>query len=252
VVKFLTILRKEWRIIMKALIIIPTYNEKENVKEIISAVLGVNPSIDILIVDDSSPDGTSIIVQEIMKKDSRVHLLSREKKSGLGTAYITGFKYALENNYDYAFEMDADFSHNPDDIPKFLEALKDYDLVIGSRYCDGISVVNWPISRLFLSYFANLYSRLIIGVPIFDLTSGFKGYRRAVLESIDFSKIKSDGYGFQIEMKFYAHRNGFRIKELPVIFIDRRSGHSKMSKKIIWEAFWVVWMLKIKNVFKIR
>jgi len=237
---------------MKALVVIPTYDEKENIREIISAVLKVNSILHILIVDDSSPDGTTHIVQEIMKRNSRVHLLSRQKKSGLGTAYIAGFKYALKNNYDYAFEMDADFSHNPEDIPKFLEALKDYDLVIGSRYCDGVSVVNWPISRLLLSYFANFYARVIIDIPVYDLTSGFKGYRKEVLQSIDFSRIKSDGYGFQIEMKFYAYRNGFRVKEIPVIFIDRRSGHSKMSKKIVWEAFWVVLMLKIKDVLKLR
>jgi len=237
---------------MKALVVIPTYDEKENIREIISAVLKVNSILHILIVDDSSPDGTTHIVQEIMKRNPRVHLLSRQKKSGLGTAYIAGFKYALKNNYDYAFEMDADFSHNPEDIPKFLEALKDYDLVIGSRYCDGVSVVNWPISRLLLSYFANFYARVIIDIPVYDLTSGFKGYRKEVLQSIDFSRIKSDGYGFQIEMKFYAYRNGFRVKEIPVIFIDRRSGHSKMSKKIVWEAFWVVLMLKIKDVLKLR
>ncbi len=237
---------------MKALVVIPTYDEKENIREIISAVLKVNPILHILIVDDSSPDGTAHIVQEIKKRNPRVHLLSRKKKSGLGTAYIAGFKYALKNNYDYAFEMDADFSHNPEDISKFLKALKDYDLVIGSRYCDGVSVVNWPISRLLLSYFANLYARIIIDIPIYDLTSGFKGYRKEVLQAIDFSKIKSDGYGFQIEMKFYAYRNRFRIKEIPVIFIDRRSGHSKMSRKIIWEAFWVVWILKIKDILKLR
>jgi len=237
---------------MKALIIIPTYNEKENIRNIIDAVLKVNSDIDILVIDDASPDDTGNIVMEIAQKNPRVHLLSREKKSGLGTAYIMGFKYALKNGYDYAFEMDADFSHNPNDIPKFLHALKEYDLVIGSRYINGISVVNWPISRLFLSYFANIYTKIITGVPIFDLTSGFKGYRRKVLEAIDFSKIKSDGYGFQIEMKFYAYRNGFKIKEIPTIFIDRRSGHSKMSKKIIWEAFWVVWMLKLKDIFKLK
>ena len=237
---------------MKTLIIIPTYNEKENIKEIINVVMKIKPILDILVIDDSSPDGTGNIVREIIKKNSRIHLLSRAKKSGLGTAYIEGFKYALENNYDYAFEMDADFSHNPKDIPKFLEALKEYDLVIGSRYCNGVSVVNWPMSRLFLSYFANIYARIITGVPIFDLTSGFKGYKREVLEAIDFSKIKSDGYGFQIEMKFYAYRYRFKIKEIPVIFIDRRSGHSKMSKRIIWEAFWVVWMLKFKDIFKLK
>jgi len=237
---------------MKALIVIPTYNERENIKEIINAVLKVSPILDILIIDDSSPDGTGDIVKEIMKKNPRLHLLTRLKKSGLGTAYIEGFKYALKNNYDYAFEMDADFSHNPNDIPAFLKALEEYDLVIGSRYCNGVSVVNWPISRLFLSYFANIYARIITGIPIFDLTSGFKGYRRKVLEAIDFSKIKSDGYGFQIEMKFYTYRYGFKIKEIPVIFIDRRSGHSKMSKRIIWEAFWVVWMLKFKGIFKLK
>ncbi len=229
---------------MKSLVIIPTYNEKENIREIINSVLDVVPETDILIVDDNSPDGTGNIVKELMEKDSRIHLLEREGKMGLGTAYVAGFKYAIKNGYDWIVQMDADFSHNPKDIPRFFKHTDKYDLIIGSRYVEGISVVNWPLSRLFLSYFANVYARIITGVPVKDLTGGFKCISKKVLETIDLSSIRADGYGFQIEVNFLAYTNGFKIKEIPIIFIDRRAGYSKMSRKIVWEAFWLVLKLR--------
>ncbi len=233
---------------MKSLVIIPTYNEKENIKGIIEAVLKVTPKSHILIVDDNSPDGTGEIVKGLMKQDERIHLLQREKKMGLGTAYVAGFKYAIEKNYDCVVQMDADFSHNPNDIPRLFKEIGEYDLVIGSRYKDGISVVNWPLSRLFLSYFANVYARVITGVPIRDLTGGFKCIKVDVLKAIDLDSVKADGYGFQIEINFLAYINGFKIKEVPIIFIDRRAGYSKMSKKIIWEAFWLVLKLRLERI----
>ncbi len=232
---------------MKSLVIIPTYNEKENIRDIIDAVLRVTPESHILIVDDNSPDGTARIVKELMKTDNRIHILEREKKMGLGTAYVAGFKYAIKEGYDCVVQMDADFSHNPEDIPRLFQELGEYDLVIGSRYVDGISVVNWPLSRLFLSYFANVYARIVTGVPIKDLTGGFKCIKIDVLKNIDLDRVKADGYGFQIEINFLAYMNGFRLKEIPIIFIDRRAGYSKMSKKIIWEAFWLVWKLRLER-----
>ena len=233
---------------MKSLVIIPTYNEKENIREIINAVLKVVPDTDILIVDDNSPDGTGKIVKELMEKDKRIHLIEREGKLGLGTAYVVGFKYAIEKGYDWVVQMDADFSHNPEDIPRFFKYIGEYDLIIGSRYVDGISVVNWPLSRLFLSYFANVYARLVTGVPVKDLTGGFKCIKSDVLKTIDLDSIKADGYGFQIEINFLAYINGFKIKEIPIIFIDRRAGYSKMSKRIVWEAFWLVLKLRWEKI----
>ncbi|MCX7757148.1 MAG: polyprenol monophosphomannose synthase [candidate division WOR-3 bacterium] len=235
---------------MKGLVIIPTYNESENIPKIIPEILQQSPELEVLVIDDNSPDNTAQIVEELMKSESRIHLIKRPKKLGLGTAYVTGFKYVLEKNYDYCFEMDADFSHNPADIPRFIELLKDYDLIIGSRYCNGISVVNWPMKRLLLSYFACLYARLVTGCPIKDLTSGFKCYKRNVLEKIDLDKIKSDGYGFQIEIDFLIWRKGFKIKEIPIIFVERRIGSSKMSKHIIWEAFWLVLRLRLLRLLR--
>ncbi len=232
---------------MKSLVIIPTYNEKENIRDIIDAVLRVTPESHILIVDDNSPDGTARIVKELMQTDNRIHILEREKKMGLGTAYVAGFKYAIKEGYDCVVQMDADFSHNPEDIPRLFQELGEYDLVIGSRYVDGISVVNWPLSRLFLSYFANVYARIVTGVPIKDLTGGFKCIKIDVLKNIDLDRVRADGYGFQIEINFLAYMNGFRLKEIPIIFIDRRAGYSKMSKKIIWEAFWLVWKLRLER-----
>lgn len=239
-------------IMCDSLVIIPTYNEIENIENITKEVISKCKEFDILIVDDNSPDGTGDIVRKLSKKNKRIHLIERENKSGLGTAYIRGFKWALEKNYEFIYEMDADSSHDPSKLPIFRKYLKEegFDLVIGSRYKNGVNVVNWPISRLILSYSANLFAKTVTGVPISDLTSGFKGFRRKVLESIDFNKINADGYGFQIEVHFYTYFKKFRIKEFPIIFFERRSGDSKMSKRIIWEAFWLVWKLGLIRLFK--
>ncbi len=236
----------------RVLVIIPTYNEKENIEKIISAVLKICTSSDVLVIDDNSQDGTGSIVKSFQKRTDRVYLFEREKKLGLGSAYVKGFKFGIKKRYDYLFEMDADFSHDPEDLPRFLEEIQKADLVIGSRYKNGVSVVNWPITRLLLSYFANVYARIVTGVPVKDLTAGFKCFKREVIESIDLDSIHSDGYGFQIEMNYWTFRKGYRIKEIPVIFIDRRSGESKMSKRIIWEAFWLVIRLRFLRIFRIK
>ncbi len=233
----------------KSLVIIPTYNELENIPRMIPAVLSQDESINILIVDDGSPDGTANYVKEQMKINDRIHILEREKKMGLGTAYIAGFKYALQNNYDFIFEMDADFSHDPNELKNFLIAIKENDLVLGSRYIHGVRVLNWPMARLLLSFFASVYTRIITGMPIKDATGGFKCFRRKVLESIDLDKVKSNGYSFQIEMTFKAYCKGFRIKEIPIVFIDREKGKSKMSKKIVREAVTMVWKLRLQHIF---
>ena len=233
----------------KSLVIIPTYNELENIPRMIPAVLSQDESIDILIVDDGSPDGTANYVKEQMKINERIHILEREKKMGLGTAYIAGFKYALQNNYDFIFEMDADFSHDPNEFKNFLIAIQENDLVLGSRYINGVRVLNWPMSRLLLSFFASVYTRIITGMPIKDATGGFKCFRRKVLEAIDLDKVVSNGYSFQIEMTFKAYCKGFRIKEIPIVFIDRVKGKSKMSKKIVREAVTMVWKLRLQNIF---
>jgi dolichol-phosphate mannosyltransferase len=229
----------------RALVIIPTYNERENISRIIQAVLEKDPRLEILVVDDGSPDGTGDVVEALGAQNGRVHLLRRARKMGLGTAYIAGFKWSLANNYTYTFEMDADFSHDPGHIPEFLRAIETADLVIGSRYRDGkVTVVNWPMSRLLLSYFANVYARVVTGVPLWDLTAGFKCFRRTVLESIDLDDVRSNGYAFQIEMHFRAWRKRFRIVEIPIVFVDRTEGTSKMSKAIVREAVWMVWRLR--------
>lgn len=234
---------------MKGLVIIPTYNESENAENIIAAVLRQSDELDILIIDDNSPDKTSDIVKDLMKTNPRIHLIERPAKLGLGTAYVTGFKYMLAHHYDYCFEMDADFSHNPNDLPRFIELLKTYDLIIGSRYCEGVSVINWPIKRLLLSYFACSYARKVTGCPIKDLTAGFKCYKRNALEGINLDKLKSDGYGFQIEIDFMIWRKGFKIKEIPIVFAERRIGVSKMSKHIVYEAFFLVLRLRLQRIF---
>jgi dolichol-phosphate mannosyltransferase len=235
---------------MNILVCIPTYNEKENIEHIINDILAQGNDIEILIIDDNSPDGTAAIVERLIQTEPRIHILKRPCKSGLGTAYVDGFTFGLTMpQIGYLMEMDADFSHDPKYIAYFREAIKDNDLVIGSRYCNGISIVNWPMSRLLLSYFASIYVRVITGMPIKDPTGGFKCFRREVLEWLDLKKIKSNGYGFQIEMNFYVWRGGFRIKEIPILFIDRRAGTSKMSKKIIYEAVWGVWKLFFKKIF---
>jgi dolichol-phosphate mannosyltransferase len=229
----------------RSLVIVPTYNEKENIARLISAVLAQDPSIDMLIVDDGSPDGTGRLVDDIAAANPRVHTLHRPSKLGLGTAYVAGFRWALERDYEFIFEMDADFSHAPEKLPVFLKAIEDADLVIGSRYQNGqVNVVNWPMSRLFLSYSANIYARTLTGVPIFDATGGFKCFRREVLQAIDLADVRSNGYAFQIEMTFRAWKKGFRIREIPIVFVDRTEGSSKMSKRIVREAVWMVWRLR--------
>ncbi len=233
---------------MEALVVVPTYNEKENIEELIREVLAVKDTIHILVVDDNSPDGTGDIVERIASGNDRVNILRRGKKMGLGSAYIAGFKWALENtDARYVFEMDADFSHDPNAIPDFLAAIEENDLVIGSRYLNGITVVNWPLSRLILSYSANIYTRLITGLPLKDATGGYKCFRREVLEALPLDRIKSDGYSFQIEVNFLCWKKGFRIKEIPILFVDRRVGISKMNKKIVWEAAFMVWRLRVMN-----
>jgi len=233
----------------KAIVIIPTYNELHNIQKLIPDVLSLyDKEIDILVVDDNSPDGTGKFVEELSKSNEQVHVLIREKKMGLGTAYCAGFKYALEHGYEYIFEMDADFSHDPKELANFLVAIKNHDLVIGSRYLTGVNVINWPMQRLLLSFFANKYTRIITGMPITDSTGGFKCFRRKVLESINLDNIKSNGYSFQIEMNFKTWKKGFRIGEIPIIFYDRQLGKSKMSKKIVREAALLVWKLRFRSI----
>lgn len=232
----------------KSLIIIPTYNELDNVQRLIPDLLSRYKDLHILIVDDNSPDGTGNYVRQLGQSMPEVRLLSRPGKMGLGTAYIDGFKYAIENKYDFIFEMDADFSHDPKEIKNFLNSIKEYDLVLGSRYITGVNVVNWPMHRLLLSYFANFYTRVITGMPIKDATGGFKCFRRKVLESINFNNIKSNGYAFQIEMTYKAYKKGFKIGEIPIVFFDRVKGTSKMSKKIVREAITMVWKLRLRSM----
>ncbi len=239
----------------RALIITPTYNEHENIVRLVHEVLGQQAlvpevELNILIVDDNSPDGTSEIVRDLQRREDpkfqHIHLLTRPGKMGLGTAYVTGFEYALREGFDYIFEMDADFSHDPKEIPTFLREIENYDLVIGSRYIRGASVKNWPRRRLMLSYNANLYARMVTGIPVRDVTAGFKCFRREVLAAIDLHDIRSNGYAFQIEMHFRVWRKGFRIKEIPITFVDRHAGTSKMSKAIVREAMGMVWKLKAR------
>lgn len=237
---------------MNILVCIPTFNESENIEKITSAVLEQGDDFEVLVIDDNSPDGTAEIVEGLKKDNPRIHLIKRPGKMGLGTAYVDGFTYGLSQpRIGYMMEMDADFSHDPKYLKEFKEAIKENDLVIGSRYLNGISIVNWPILRLLLSYYASIYVRVITGMPVKDPTSGFKCFRREVLEWLDLSRIKSNGYGFQIEMDFYVWRGGFRIKEIPILFIDRRAGKSKMNKKIIFEAVFSVWKLFFKKLFGI-
>ena len=229
----------------RGLVIVPTYNERENIRPLIESVLAKDPRLDVLVVDDGSPDGTGQIVDEIAATNPRVFVHHRPGKLGLGTAYLEGFKWALERTYDYVFEMDADFSHNPDHLPEFLRRIADDDLFLGSRYRNGrVTVVNWPMPRLLLSYAANIYARAITGLQLYDSTGGFKCFRRKVLEAIDLTSVKSNGYAFQIEMSFRAWKKGFRIAEIPIVFVDRTEGESKMSKRIVREAVWMVWRLR--------
>lgn len=233
----------------KPIVIIPTYNEIDNIKKMIDQVLELNPGLHILIVDDNSPDGTGDYVQEVSEQNDRVKLIRRAGKLGLGTAYVEGFKYMLGNGYDFAVQMDADFSHDPAVILQMLEEIKENDLVIGSRYVQGVNVINWPMQRLLLSYFANKYTKIVTGLPVKDATGGFKCFRRKVLESIDLDSIHSNGYSFQIEMNFKAWKKGYKIKEIPIIFYERVEGTSKMSKKIVHEAVFMVWKLRLRSIF---
>ena len=234
----------------KKLVIIPTYNEKENIEKIIRKVLSLDGDFHILIIDDGSPDGTAGIVKSLMAEfPGSLFIIEREGKLGLGTAYLTGFKWALEHGYEFITEMDADFSHNPDDLPRLIEACQSgADVAVGSRYCKGVNVVNWPMGRLLMSYFASVYVRLVLGVKIYDTTAGFVCYRRNVLEAIDFDRVKMKGYGFQIEMKYTAYKLGFKIAEVSVIFVDRTAGVSKMSSSIFGEAFWGVMGLRLRKI----
>jgi dolichol-phosphate mannosyltransferase len=229
----------------RALVIVPTYDERENITRLIGGILNQDPRLEILVVDDGSPDGTGEIVEAITQHEPRLHIIKRPRKMGLGTAYIAGFRWALEQSYDFVFEMDADFSHDPAHLPQFLRAVEEADLVLGSRYRNGkVTVVNWPIQRLLLSYFANVYARVVTGLPVWDATGGFKCFRRRVLEGIDLSGVRSNGYAFQIEMSFRAWRKHFKIVEIPIVFVDRTEGQSKMSRSIVREAVWMVWRLR--------
>ena len=230
---------------MKPLIIIPTYNEKENIREITRAVLDLPYDFEVLVVDDNSPDGTGDIADEMSAQNPRIHVLHRAKKQGLGPAYIAGFKWGIGHAYDLLFEMDADFSHRPEYLHDFMDAAKNADLVLGSRYISGVNVINWPLGRLLISYFANRYSQIVTGLPVRDATGGFKCFHRKVLESIDLDKVKSTGYAFQIEMSMRAAARGFTIKEIPIVFYDRTRGTSKMSFGIASEAAVMVWKLRL-------
>lgn len=235
----------------RVLVIVPTYNERENIERMIDTVLSQDPRIEMLIVDDGSPDGTAEIVERLIPRHpGRIHIHRRPKKMGLGTAYLAGFRIAIERKYDLVMEMDADFSHDPSHLPQFLRGAEEADLVLGSRYRDGkVTVVNWPISRLILSYFANVYARWVTGLPVWDGTGGFKCFHRKVLEAIDLNAVKSNGYAFQIEMSFRAWKRGFRIVEIPIVFVDRTEGTSKMSGAIVREAVWMVWRLRLLAAF---
>jgi dolichol-phosphate mannosyltransferase len=234
----------------KALVIVPTYNEAKNLPLIVPQILAQDDRVEILVIDDNSPDGTGRAADELAQREPRVHVVHRDGKRGLGTAYRAGFRWALERDYEYVFEMDCDFSHDPRHVPEFLAAALDADLVLGSRYLDGrVTVVNWPMPRLFLSYCANIYARVVTGLKVCDATGGFKCFRRRVLEAIDLDAVRSNGYAFQIEMSLRAARRGFRIKEIPIVFVDRTEGESKMSGAIIREAVWMVWRLRIQAVF---
>jgi dolichol-phosphate mannosyltransferase len=233
----------------RAMIIVPTYDELENIKRLVPILIELGPEIEVLVVDDNSPDGTGAWVEQFSRSEKRVHCIRRPGKMGLGSAYIDGFRYALARNVELIFEMDADFSHDPNDIPRFFDAAKTADLVLGSRYLNGVTVVNWPLSRLMLSYTANVMSRVLTGLCVKDATGGYKCFHRRVLESIDLDKIHSDGYSFQIEVSFLAWRAGFVIREIPIIFVDRRAGISKMNRRIIYEAVFVLWRLFFIRLF---
>jgi dolichol-phosphate mannosyltransferase len=231
-----------------ALVIVPTYDERKNLQPLVQQILTQSERLEVLVIDDASPDGTGEIAEALANGNERVHVIHRPGKLGLGTAYIDGFRFALEHNYQLVFEMDADFSHDPRHLPEFLELADYFDVVIGSRYTRGVTVVNWPMGRLLLSWLANAYARTVTGLPLNDLTSGFKCYRRKVLETIDLDRIHSTGYAFQIETVFRADRAGFRLVEIPIVFVDRNVGSSKMDRSIVWEAIWMVWRMRLWRI----
>jgi len=233
---------------MEKLVIVPTYNERENIGPLLDQLMGLPEQVDVLVVDDASPDGTADLVKERAAREPRIHLLQRSGKLGLGSAYVEGFRYALAQGAEYIFEMDADFSHDPQAIPAFLAAARDADVVLGSRYLHGVRVVNWPLNRLILSRAANVYTRLITGLPVHDATGGFKCFRRRALEGIRLDRVRSDGYAFQIEVSYKCWKRGFRIREIPIVFVDRRAGVSKMNRRIIWEAAGMVWRLRMMSL----
>lgn len=233
----------------RALVVVPTYNERENLTGLVPQILEQDPRLDILIIDDASPDGTGELADRLAAHEPRLHVLHREGKLGLGTAYIAGFRWALERDYDAVFEMDADFSHDPAHLPQFLAALREFDVVLGSRYLHGrVTVVNWPMPRLMLSYAANIYARWVTGLPVSDATGGYKCFRRRVLEEVRLDRIGSEGYSFQIEINLRAWRKGFTLGEIPIVFADRNIGESKMSKRIVVEAVWRVWVLRAQDL----
>jgi len=229
-------------------VVVPVHNERDNIGGLLDRLLALPYGLHVLVVDDNSPDGTGDLVAERKAADPRIHLLQRPGKLGLGSAYVAGFRYALAQGAQYVFEMDADFSHDPASIGDFLKAIDGNDVVLGSRYLDGVTVVHWPLSRLILSYSANVYTRVITGLPLRDATGGYKCFRRRALEAVNLDKVKSDGYAFQIEMSYKCWRKGFKIREIPITFVDRRAGVSKMNQKIVWEAAWMVWRLRIMDL----
>lgn len=235
---------------MRVMVVVPTYNERNNLEELAPQVLSKLPDVELLVVDDGSPDGTGDYADSLRRDDPRVHVLHRPSKMGLGSAYVKGFKHALEAGAELIVQMDADFSHDPDVIPDLIKAAGSYDVVLGSRYITGANVVNWPLSRLFLSYFANVYTHIVTGLPLRDSTGGFKCFHRKVIETIDLDSIRSDGYSFQIEVNFRCWRKGFSIVEIPIVFVDRHSGTSKMSRRIVWEAMWLVWRLRLEAILR--
>ena len=233
----------------RGLVVVPTYNERENLPAIVPRILATDERLDVLVVDDGSPDGTGKIADEMAAAEPRIHVLHRTAKQGLGRAYLAGFRWALERDYQWIFEMDADFSHDPKYLVDFLTAAESADLVLGSRYARGVNVINWPMSRLLLSWFANKYVRWITGLPLTDATGGFKCFRRKVLEAIPLGRVQSNGYAFQIEMSYRAWKKGFRLAEIPIVFVDRVEGTSKMNKRIVREAVWMVWWIRIQGIF---
>jgi len=235
---------------MKVMVVVPTYNERENLSNLVPKLLAHGEQVSLLVVDDGSPDGTGEYADELAASNPRVRVLHRPSKMGLGSAYVAGFKLALTTDADRIVQMDADFSHDPAEVPNLLRESERYDVVLGSRYITGANVVNWPLQRLFLSYFANVYTHLITGLPLRDSTGGFKCFQREVLEAIDLDTIRSDGYSFQIEVNFRCWRRGFSIREIPIVFVDRHSGTSKMSRRIVWEATWLVWRLRLERILR--